>query len=82
MIDNAIEAAAAGASNATLSLPSSVFLGQYNQIDTYRIEDSSVIIIKGDIADWFIHSQSNFFLQYPSLGIAVAILMQNWSIYF
>jgi hypothetical protein len=51
LIDNAIEAAAAGASNATLSLPSSVFLGQYNQIDTYRIEDSSVIIIKGDIAD-------------------------------
>ena len=51
LIDNAIEAAAAGASNATLSLPSSVFLGQYNQIDIYRIEDSGVIIIKGDIAD-------------------------------
>ena len=39
LIDNAIEAAA-GAFNATLSLPSSVFLGQYNQRDTYRIEDS------------------------------------------
>jgi hypothetical protein len=51
LIDNAIETAAAGASNATLSLPSSAFLGQYNQIDTYRIEDSCVIIIKGDIAD-------------------------------
>ena len=50
LIDNAIQAAA-GASNATLSLPSSVFLGQYNQIDTYRIEDSSFITIKGDIAD-------------------------------
>ena len=45
LIDNAIEAAAAGASSATLSLPSSVFLGQYNQRDTYRIEDSGVIII-------------------------------------
>ncbi len=44
LIDNAIEAAAAGASNATLSLPSSVFLGQYNQIDTYRIEDSCYVL--------------------------------------
>jgi hypothetical protein len=52
LIDNAIEAAAASASNATLSLPSLVFLGHYNQRDTYRIEDSCIYNNnKGDIAD-------------------------------